>query len=623
MNILKKLFGSKHPPKPAEDAVLVRVFDQYGREVQLTRQQWREQVLPVALEKYWSDAEGLAEFIVLALRDQFIEELVKPAERLLQLEEGGERSSIVVANVYFKQGRLDDCERVLRDYTARKGESPYVLFNQAKVANARGEKDTMLATLWHALELEPNQDDALQWYVMFKREEGGEAAGAEALRRIAGLAGSWRAQLTLATAELHAQRRDLALGLYRECLARAGTPPPTDLLMAISGELGKAGHITQIFELVEPVFVPAIHGLNVGNNLIQAHLAIGSLDQAKMVLDQLYALNRPDWRDILSSLDKKIAEARVVTRNTGMAGDGKVMLSLLVGTGPVWLNHDSPAGNLFPIKPVGSAVVSFLGSTAEGHHPRGDVENQLTDARGRMSRALPLFLAEQTEFRSEARVQTLVPWVMEPRGGFMLGGSPWDDDQAVNLARSADVHSNFLVVTHIDTRTDNWLVTLRLLRAHDRQCIGALSETFALTDSAPAVRRLAEGLLQLLATKADIGTHAAPDYYTLTKSAHFPAYLVRLEQLLAVRCSTADKVGASFLNNERDIIEGNLDQCLDAPGSVNTRLILVQTLCAMKRTRPDILSEFAGRVELLQNDYPLPEPAQSVVKGMLDEALSP
>jgi hypothetical protein len=41
----------------------------------------------------------------------------------------------------------------------------------------------------------------------------------------------------------------------------------------------------------------------------------------------------------------------------------------------------------------------------------------LADAPGRMRRTLPPFLAEQIEFMTEARAQTLVPWITD-------GGAP-------------------------------------------------------------------------------------------------------------------------------------------------------------------------------------------------------
>lgn len=632
MNILKKIFGGNKSPKPipsktsvppknpAEDPDMIRVYDPYGRELFITRQQWRDNVLLGTIEKNWDDAEKLAGFIIQSLHDEFFDEMVKPAERLLQLEEDAERSTVLLAIVYLKLGRLNDSERVLQHYMSRNGESGIVLSNLAKVHAERGEDEKTLATLWHALELDPNQDNGLGWYEVI--QEGGEAAGTDALRRIAAIPGSWRAQLWLARAELRAQRLDRAQALYRECLARAGKPAPTDVLMDMSGELGKAGHFAQIFELVEPAFEPAVHGLQVGNNLIKAHVDLGQLEEARKILDHLYALKRPDWRDNLSFWDNEIAKVNIAKANTRNVNEDKIKVGLIVDTGPVWLNYDSPAGGLFPTKTADSPVVSFLGSTAEVTRAPDHVEQQLADPPGRMSRALPLFLVEQIEFRSGARAQTLVPWVTDPAGGFVLGGMAWEDAGAMEMAQGCELNGDYLVVTHLDTRTDDWIAYLRLLRTKDGQCLGQLSESFAMTDPARAVRRLADRLLELLAAQTNIEMHAAPEEYTLTETGHFPAYLLRLEQLLAVRCSSMDNVDARFLSGEREIIDGNLHQCLDAPASVNTRLLFAQTLRAMKRARPDILSEFAERIALLQKEHALPEPAQGVVQGILDEVLA-
>lgn len=634
MSILKKLFGGNKSPKPtpptsstppgnpAEDPDMVRVYDGYGRELFITRQQWRDDVLRGAIEKSWDDAEALAGFIIESLRDNFFDEMVKPAERLLQLEEDAERSAVLLAIVYLQLGRLDDSERVLRHHMSRNGESGIVLTNLAKVHAERGENEKTLATLWHALELDPNQDNGLDWYEAMHREKRGEAAGIDALRRIAAIPGSWRAQLWLARLELGTRRLDRALALYRVCLARAGAPAPTDMLMEMSGELGKAGHLDQIFELVEPAFEPAVHGLQVGNNLIKAHISVGQLDHARKILDQLYALKRPDWRDHLSFWDNEIAKLDVAQGNTGDVNQDNIQIGLMVDTGPVWLNHDSPAGGLFPAKSAGSPVVSILGSSAEVPRASEHVERQLADPPGRMSRALPLFLVEQIEFRSGARTQTLVPWVTAPVGGFVLAGKAWEDAGGLEMAEGCELKSDYLVVAHLDARTEHWIVRLRLLRTKDSQCIGELSESFASADPARAVRRLADRLLELLAATTKIDTHAAPEQYTLTETGHFPAYLLRLEQLLAVRCGGMTNMDARVLSGERDIIDGNLHQCLDAPASINTRLLFAQTVRAMKKARPDILPQFTERIALLQREHALPEPAQKVVQEILDEALA-
>ena len=49
-------------------------------------------------------------------------------------------------------------------------------------------------------------------------------------------------------------------------------------------------------ELTEPYFIPEVHGLQVGNNLIKANMELGYLQRARQILNQLRTLPRSDWR---------------------------------------------------------------------------------------------------------------------------------------------------------------------------------------------------------------------------------------------------------------------------------------------------------------------------------------
>lgn len=92
--------------------------------------------------------------------------------------------------------------------------------------------------------------------------------------------------------------------------------------------------------------------------------------------------------------------------------------------------------------------------------------------------------------------------------------------------------------------------------------------------------------------------------------------------LPAVRCGASGDKKTESLSGEREIITGNIMQCVDTPTSVNARLLLAQTLLAMKSVRPDILPEFAERIALLQKEKPLAEPALGVVQQIFDDALA-
>ncbi len=107
---------------------------------------------------------------------------------------------------------------------------------------------------------------------------------------------------------------------------------------------------------------------------------------------------------------------------------------------------------------------------------------------------------------------------------------------------------------------------------------------------------------------------------SLSGALHYiPDYLLRLEQLLAVRCATMNGVSREFLHAEREIIDGNLQLCLIFPSNIATRILLVQTLLNMNKTKPEVVREFIEKVVMLQKDKPLAEPAQSIVQEMLNE----
>lgn len=609
------------PPKdPAQDPNMIRVFDKYGRELFISKDEWRKNVLPGSIQSQWNNPDQLYGVILGALNDGFRADVLDAARQLHKIDTDAVRGACVWGIVLMEEERLDEAEKVFRDYSSRHGEAGVILTNLAKVYARRKDDTQAEQILWRGLEVDPNQDNGFGWYEVIHRERGGEEAGLAAMRRVAALPGSWRAQLWLARTALKSKDLETALALYRESLSRAPRPAPGDLLMQISGDLGNAGHLPEILQLVEPHFDPATHGLQVGNNLIKAHLDLGQSDAARRIVNQLYALKRPDWKENLSFWDTELAKVRV-----GLAQPEtpqSIQVAMLSIQGPVWLKPESPAAELFPAKSPDGPTICFLGSTAEIATNSKRVQQQLSDAPGRLSRAVPLFLAEAVEFGSNARVQTLVPWIVGDTPGFVLGGVPWTDEDAANYSRQGETKSDFAVVTHLKPNADPWTLELRLIRTIDGKCVGTLETSFPMARPEEGLPGFARQLLALLAQQADVEPSPAPAACQIPIAPDFANYLLRLEQLLAVRCGSMDGVPPAFLSGEREILDGNLQLCLAHPQSVVVRILLAQTLLAMKRVRPDILPEFTERLALLQKEHPLTEPAQAVLQRLFNEVLA-
>jgi len=636
MNFFKKLFGPKSdehrpsaapvqansaPSDPAKDPNMIRVHDAYGRELFITKQQWRDSVLLDHIKKVWSDPDALYSTIVQSLKDGFGVDMVKPAERLAEIDRDAERGTVVLAIVYREQKRPSDSEKVLRRHIKQHGESGVVLTNLAKIQADRGEQAQMLDTLWRGLQLDPNQENGLGWYEAIHREKDGPVAGVEALRRIAVLPGAWRARLWLARDAL--VRRDLpaALAFYHEAFALVPRPVPTDMLQQVSGDLGNNGHLPEILSLVEPHFDLGIHGLAVGNNLIKARLDLGQLEAARALVDQHYSLKRPDWQETLAFWDTEIAKARTEVAGATMPAVPKITTVVL--DGPLWLRA-SAATALLPSPKAEAVVIACLGSSfTRPDTSTGEIRMQMSDVPGRMSRALPIYLAEQLHLRTDAVGRVLQPWVQEGNGGFVLCGAAWSDEQAVAQARGSNEPADYVAVLHIDGTATPWTASLRFLRTIDGSLLGAASGAVTPETSEHAFNHLSEELQKMAVAHAQVHSSNVPDFYQVPTGSDFAAYQLRLEQELAVSFAATEGLTAGFLNGEREIVLGNLQLCLNHPHNATTRLLLAQTLVHLNKVRPDIVAEFKDKIVLLQKEKPLAESIRATVQASLDKVFGP
>jgi hypothetical protein len=440
------------------------------------------------------------------------------------------------------------------------------------------------------------------------------------MRRIAFLPRSWRAQIWLARAALAARDLEKARALYAEAIARAGNPVPTDLLMQMSGDLGNHAHLPELIQLTEPHFKVEVHGLSVGNNLIKAYIDLGQLDHAKRILDELYARKRPDWQQSLSFWDTEIAKVRLTTVPAASAKEFK--LAMLSIDGPVWLKQNSSASELFPPRSSHGPVICFIGGSAERATNSKRVEAQMPDTAGRLSRALPLFLCEQAEFGASVRAQTFVPWIVEPTPAFAFTGMAWSDEDAAGYARQDGLKADYVVITHLKTQQEPWTAELRLVRAIDGKRLADLSSALMPASPQGAIPNLAKRLLALLRDHAEASLLPPSAAYEVPAADQFAYYLLRLEQMLAVRCGAMDDKKHEFISGEHEIIDGNIQLCLACPGNVTVRVLLAQTMLTMRKVHRGILPNFRDKIELLQKDHPLPEPANGVVQRMFNEALA-
>ena len=186
--------------------------------------------------------------------------------------------------------------------------------------------------------------------------------------------------------------------------------------------------------------------------------------------------------------------------------------------------------------------------------------------------------------------------------GFVVSGQRWLDETAVQAVQVPENASDYVVSVHVDAEVEPWTAMLAFVRTSDGTRIGELEREFSPERPAEDLAELADEVVELLSV---LGPATASPAYEVPGPAMFASYLLRLEQLLAVRCAAMDGVAPHFLNGEHEIVQGEFDLCLAEPGNVPARLLLLGTLEGLVKVKPEVAREFDGMLASLQRDHPL------------------
>jgi hypothetical protein len=212
-------------------------------------------------------------------------------------------------------------------------------------------------------------------------------------------------RLAAARAKLEAHDLPGAIAIYEELVAVAGER--ADVLVTISGDLGARGHVAPIIELVAPRYDADRHGPATGLNLLQAYLVTRNADAAQHVLDLLFALNRPELEPRLHGFSNAIAEMiheRHAPLDPGAVGQIAEVpkVALITISKPIWsYGLEAITAPVLPpkegrLRKLAFAQLALPGAYADPNAAMAQPEDELA----RLSRALPLWLAETFYFSS-------------------------------------------------------------------------------------------------------------------------------------------------------------------------------------------------------------------------------
>jgi hypothetical protein len=282
----------------------------------------------------------------------------------------------------------------------------------------------------------------------------------------AATAGGILPQLIMARERLEAKDLPGALALYEQVLAAAGDR--ADVLVTISADLGVNGHLREIVELVAPRYDAERHGPATGLNLLQAYLALRHAEAAQHVLDILFSLQRPELEERLHGFSNAIAELIhsdlpplevAAAAAAGVTEAPKVNFVSI--SKPIWFYGLEPlAAEILPVKGDRVRRVAFTQLALLGVNDLGEVMKSPETEPGRLTRALPLWLAE-TFYFSPHYSPIAVVGVMNQRH-YALFGAEWTPENLRQLADTTEGGLDYIFTGALRPAAGDYELVLRI-----------------------------------------------------------------------------------------------------------------------------------------------------------------
>lgn len=298
-------------------------------------------------------------------------------------------------------------------------------------------------------------------------------------------------QLVAARAKLDAKDLAGAVTIYEAVLAEAGDR--TDVLVTISGDLGVCGEMRTIIELVAPRYDAQKHGPAAGLNLLQAYLALRDAEAAQHVLDVLFTIDRPELHDRLLGFSNAIAELINAEDEAVFVQPEAAQVSMVSISKPIWFyGLEEIAPQLLPTKAGRLRRVAFAQLAVPGMAGVMQASAQPEDEQGRLTRAIPLWLAETFYFSGGYAAATAV--ALKGKLHYALLPVEWSGENVRQLSETSDGGLDYVVTGALRNRSGDYELSLRLWEVKKFRELKAFSARWTPASVDEALRQLQEQL---------------------------------------------------------------------------------------------------------------------------------
>ncbi|MGL1937213.1 MAG: hypothetical protein OCD01_19455 [Fibrobacterales bacterium] len=612
MSFFKKLFGknttsSSTIPLSYNPNDTLTVYDEYGRELTVTKGEWVNTMLLPNIKESWNDADALYQLIINALDDGFETEILKAAKQLYTIDSIKDRGVCLYAIVLMKNRLLDKAEAILLDHINTYGKSGVVLTNLAKVYADKEDLPKTTEILWNALEADPNQDNGLDWYLAICNEEQGKSGYIAALNRVSIIPGAWRPYLYLAREALENHNKDAALSYYSK-VCTINNDLDALVLQQISGDLGGAGYISEILTVTLPLYRIDTHGLDVGNNIIKAYMELEQYSEAQSLVTQLFSKDRIDWKESLTFWQTELDNAK---QSYGSTPDKTPSIGMLSIDEPIWL-HKLPGGStILPSKKESSISIVTIAASCTMVQPSREVIVQKANREGMFCRSIPLSICDLFNTTTSAKATFLLPIV--ENSGFAFFGSRYKDTYIEQLAHNQSY--TYTLLPHLYAQDELWSIEVRLLESTSSTVLNTYTKEFSPEDPEQAIRQFIDEIRADIIQRASLKIESSVVSPTTIAPHLYNHYIHGNENSLSLSMACNIDDGAKTLYGERNIFDNLLTHTLEDTKSIIPACMFISALAKNKAYGSDIHSEYEKKCKKLLGEYEFGEDVSALFEN--------
>lgn len=586
MGLFDKLRKKKQDNVCSKEEI-IECYDAYGRKILISKDEWKNKILPDQLKKYRDDDNALYNLILSAIDDGFINEVVESAEHLKEIDRIKERGYTILSIVYMKLLQYDKAEKLLLEYIDKYKKTGTILTNLAKVYYGQGNEEKALEVLWDGIYLDPNQTNGLIWLGSIYNEKEGRSGYFKVLEEASKVDGSWFPQLLKAKEHLNNKNIDNALKEYESIMDIVKDNGYA--LSMISGDLGASGYADVMVRMIGPIYDLNTHGIDLGMNLLRGYLETKDCDNGEKILSELMKLERPDLKNYLMEIYNEFEKIKEGTKSKAIKD---ISISLPAVLHPLWSYSLEEPNWVIPNKAEGCKKVVFLSYANVGVKEEGNGHAEKEDPMGRLTRALPLYLGEKMEYETEASSNVLVPVI--DGAGLVVSSKMYDYDFIKNIV--AQSNADYLVTGGIK-EDENYIYVDNYIYDNSGNKTEINKKLSKMTFGSEFNK-----MVQEITDSIHIKSVCCGKYYKTPKDSLVSIYINSLSQLLSQSMVKNKYISKDSLWGERNILNWYLNMAIENKEYPYFKFFLLSGISTCKEYGSEIYLELKNEVITLLNE---------------------